>query len=197
MVLVDLLPILDKDAFLAEYLLKEFQTGHKNSLFFPLYQTTLLCNSFSHGPTLLVLARYKLVVLRLLHCCPTITLLSSFFTPCLLSFAYGFCRYYLIFFPFYSLSRLRLPTCTRSLWRMVWACWACLTLYYPIGLVGLSRSFPYSLLVIPTRLAHWAFCLIPSSLGPFKNLSHFFKRAISLCSILCSLWEFFLFEPLA
>ena len=124
------------------------------------------------------------IVVFFLHALP-----SFFPTRCFL-LLFDFC-------PFYSLSRLRLPSCTRSLWRMVWACWACLILYYPIGLVGLSRSFPYSLLVIPTRLAHWAFCLIPSSLGPFKNLSHFFKRAISLCSILGSLWEFFLFEPRA
>ena len=62
----------------------------------------------------------------------------------------------------------------------MWAYWACFILFYLVRLVGLLMSSLSYFSLVPTGLAYWAFCLIPSSSNLFKAHSYSLKRVIQL-----------------
>ena len=153
------------------YQKRSWQNTETSSSFPPPHQTTSSIIPLGMGPPSLqwlgiswCSCHYNVVFF--LHTLP------YFFPTWFLLLLFDFC-------PFYSSSRLRLPTCIHPLWRMMWACWACPILPCQVGPMGLSRSFPYCLSLIPVELAYWAFFLLPSLLSPFKAHSYFLKRVIS------------------
>lgn len=114
---------------------------------------------------------YRLVVLRPLHCCLILhALFSSFFT-CFPSPLSILSLYFFVetkIFP--SIFILYKELCGLIGHAS----------FHLVGPMGLLKPFPSCFPFVPAELAYWAFCYIPSSLGPFKAYSYSLKRAILL-----------------